>query len=97
MWDWLVCWIIWAVKTMGSIITDVFTLVIGAIIQAANVALGLLPTFSVGTPTLDGGLIGNLNYFIPFGPLLVEFSAFIGAWILYRIYQYVLKWAKADV
>jgi hypothetical protein len=86
----------WLAVTVWSYGLDALELVLGVLIQAVNVALGVLPNAALEKPQLDSGLVANLNYFIPFGPLLAEFAIIMVAWVFYRIYQYLLRWARAD-
>jgi hypothetical protein len=92
----IVCYIRWLVVTVWSYGLDALELVLGVLINAANSALAILPNAAMESPTLESGLVAQLNYFLPFGPLLAEFGIVMVAWIFYRLYQYLLRWAKAD-
>lgn len=91
----IVCWIKWAVQTAWSYGVDAFELVLSVLINAANVALALLPTAELGgEPNIQNGVLGLFNYVLPVGPLMAEFTLLMTCWILYRVYQWLLKWAK---
>jgi hypothetical protein len=96
LFEFLICWFKWAVITTWSYAVDAFTLILTAVIAVVNLFLALLPHVALEEPSLDSGLVGHLNYFIPFGPLMAEFGVIMVAWIIYRIYQWLLKFAKAD-
>jgi hypothetical protein len=93
--DSLSCWIAWLATTVKSYGIDAVELVITALISAANVFLALLPTFAIDNPQLDTGVVGLLNYVVNVNAILGWFGVLMGCWILYRLYQWALKWAKA--
>lgn len=92
VWDWLVCWIIWAVKSMTSIIVDAFKLVLTVLATAANAAIALLPDAAMDRPTVESSIIGQMNYFLPIAPLAAQALILIAAWGLYRLYRYLFGW-----
>jgi hypothetical protein len=94
--DTVICYITWAVQTVVSYAVDAVEFMLMVLISAANLALSILPTAALDTPNVEASLIGKINYFIPLPELMLEFSVVMFAWIVYRILQYFLRWAKAD-
>lgn len=96
----LACWIRWLAGTMRKVIVESVEFVLDAILGAVNVVLGLLPQDPTGGIP-DDGIVNNAldwaNYLLPIGPLFAEFTLIMTAWILYRLYQWLLGFAKADV
>lgn len=94
--DALVCWIKWAAQSTVSYAVDALEFVLNVLATAVNLALSLLPTFAIPPVSVDSGIVGFLNYVLPVSTLFYEFSVLIAAWIVYRIYQWVLAWGKVD-
>jgi len=92
----IICYIKWLVVTVWSYGVDVLEMILDVLLGAVGLALSVLPTAELESPSLESGLVGQLNYFIPFGPLMVEFGVVMVAWVVYRLYQYLIRWAKAD-
>ncbi len=95
LWTTMGCWIAWLVCAMKVAVIESCEFVLTAIVLAINVMLLVLPTFALEEPKMDSGVVGFLNYFIPLTMLTASFTAIMTAWILYRIFQWALKWAKA--
>lgn len=95
--DTLVCWIRWAVKTAASYGLDAIEFIFDVFVEALNVMASVLPSDSVdGSGTIDGGILGAVNYVIPLGGITAQFSLLMTAWIAYRVYQWLLGFAKMD-
>jgi hypothetical protein len=41
-------------------------------------------------------VLGLFNYIVPMGAIMVEFGVLMAAWIIYRVLQWALAFAKAD-
>lgn len=92
----VICYVKWAVLSVWSYGVDAFELVLDIFAAIVNAMLLILPNAVLDEPALDSGLMGNINYFIPFGLLVAEFSTIMMAWIIYRLYQWVLRWGKVE-
>ncbi len=95
--DSLVCWIRWSVKTAGSYMVDAIEFVIDAIAFVINGVLSLLPNDPRGSgEVVQPAVLGLFNYIVPMGAIMVEFGVLMAAWIIYRVLQWALAFAKAD-
>ncbi len=96
----LACWIRWLAGTIRNVILESVEFILTIILGAVNAVLSLLPQDPTGGIP-KGGLMNNAldwaNYLLPIGPLFAEFSLIMVAWILYRVYQWLLGFAKADI
>lgn len=93
----IICMVKWAVHAVGQTMLTVLDFVLTALIVAVNAVVWLLPSDPTGEgQPLDGGMLGTLNYFIPLGIIVSQFGLIMVAWILYRIYQWLLRFAKAE-
>lgn len=91
--DTLICWLIWIVKSGGSMFVDGIKLVLYPIAALANAAVALLPETAVDRPdALTNSTLGTMNYFLPIGPLAAQALILIAAWGIYRLYRYLFKW-----
>lgn len=90
------CYIEWAVISMWSYFIDTVKLMLSVLITAVNLALSVLPTAAIEEVNVEESLIGKINYFIPIPELMAEFTIVMIAWIVYRIWQYLLRWGRAD-
>lgn len=93
----IICLVKWAVHAVGQTILAVVDVICTALIIAVNAIVSLLPN----DPTQGGGLsssgiLGMFNYVVPLGSIMSEFTLVMTAWILHRIYQWLLRWAKAE-
>lgn len=96
MWEALKCWIRWLAKTIYYYGIEAVEFVLDAIAAVINLLLGFLPQAALPDTNLDSGVIGMLNYIVPLD-FIVGFSGVVmAAWIVYRIYQWALKWGKVD-
>ncbi len=95
MFDALRCWIAWLANMIYYYIVESAAFILTMLAGVANLLLGLLPTFAIGRPQLDGPVVGLLNYIVPVGSIVTAFGVLMACWILYRLYQWALKWAKA--
>lgn len=97
MLDTIICWIKWAVHAVGQTMLTVVDLILSALILAVNAIVWLLPNDPTGEAgSIDGGILGALNYFVPVGFIVGQFGVIMIAWMLYRLYQWLLRWAKAE-
>lgn len=96
MWDALRCWIQWLAKTLYYYMVEAGEFFIDALGAIVNAVLWLLPTVALPDPNVDSGVLAALNYVLPISLLTGVFSAIMLAWILYRVYQWVLRWGKAE-
>lgn len=92
--DLVICYVTWAVVTLYSYMLDAFKVVLHGLFFAVNAVLWLLPHVAFDDPQMDGGVVGFLNYVLPLGALIAEFTAIMFAWILYRLYEWLLRWGK---
>jgi len=92
----LKCWITWLAKSIYYYMVEGVELVIDALAAAANVILGILPSVALPEPELDSGVVGMINFFVPIEVFLSVALAIMVAWVLYRIYVWGLRWAKAE-
>lgn len=96
--DRIVCLVKWAVHAIGQTILDVLDFLLSVVIQAVNIAISILPNDPTNTDgdAIGGGVLGTLNYFVPLGVIVGQFGLIMTAWILYRLFQWLLRWAKAE-
>lgn len=92
--DTLVCYLTWLGNYMYYAVVEAIEFVLDAFLGIIAVILSILPTADLGDPNLDGGALGTLNYFLPVSLMVTTFSTIMTAWIIYLIYQWMLKWAK---
>lgn len=93
----IICWIKWAVHAVGQTMLTVLDFVLSVLIVAVNAVIFFLPKdLTKPSGDLDGGMLGTLNYFVPLGIIVGQFGFIMVAWIIYRIYQWLLRWAKAE-
>lgn len=94
--DTIICLVQWAVHAIGQTILSVLDFVISALIIAVNAIVVLLPNDPTDEAQAPGGPLGMLNYFIPMEFIVSQFGLLMTAWIIYRLYQWLLRWAKAE-
>lgn len=94
--DSIICTIRWAVAQIGNVMLEVVEFILTALIVAVNAVVSLLPNDPTGEASAPSGAIAIFNYFIPMGAIVGQFSLVMTAWILYRLYQWLLRWAKAE-
>lgn len=93
----LICWLKWAVHALAQTFLDALDFLLTGAVLLVNLALAVLPAAAVArTDPLDGKMLGTLNYFIPIGMIVSQLGVFIVAWGLYRFYQWLIRFAKAE-
>ena len=90
------CMVRWAVHEIGQTILTVIDFILTIFIVSVNAVVSLLPNDPTDAPHPIGGALGMLNYFIPMEFIVSQFGLLMTAWILYRVYAWVLRWAKAE-
>lgn len=91
------CWIGWLAKTLYYYMIEAVEFVLDAIALAINAVISILP--SVERPnidSIDGGILGMINYVIPLGVIFGWCTLIMICWVLYRLYQWLLAWGKVD-
>ena len=94
--DTVICLVKWAVHAIGQTMLTVLDFVLSALIIAVNAIVAFLPNDPTSAPQSIGGPLGMLNYFIPMEFIVGQFGLLMVAWILYRLYEWLLRWAKAE-
>ncbi len=95
--DALACWIRWLAGAIKTVVVEGFELVLDVIIGTINLFLTLLPKDpGASAEMIDSQIIMAFNYVVPMGLIMAEFGFLMGAWIAYRIYQWLLAWGKVD-
>lgn len=56
--------------------------------------LAVLPSFP-SIPTLDGGVLSGVAWFLPIAAMLATFATFVAMFVIWLGYQVVLRWARA--
>lgn len=92
----LACWIRWLAAELYYYMVEAVEFVLDALLAVVGLLIALLPRVALERPDLDQTVLGIVNYVIPVGEILVAFGVIMMAWIIYRIYQIMLRWAKAD-
>src|SRR5947209_19231209 len=59
-----------------------------------GVVVALLPSFPSPPAAPDGGVLGDLNWFVPLGPLLTTFALLVTVWIVGVGIRIMAGWAK---
>ncbi len=93
--DALRCWIRWLAGMFYYYMVEAVEVVLDALALAVNAVLFLLPQVAFDEPDVDSGIVGALNYIVPVGYFVNMFGLIMVAWVVYRIYQWILKWGKA--
>jgi hypothetical protein len=76
---------------------DAMEFVIDTIAVVINGILSLLPDDPRGSgETVQPAVLGLFNYIVPMGVIMTEFGVLMAAWIVYRVLQWALTFAKAD-
>lgn len=91
----LMCWIRWLAGAVYYYMVEAVEVVLKALVLAANAILSLLPQTNFEQPSLDSGVVGLLNYFVPIPLLLGAMTTVMVATAAYRVYVWGLRWAKA--
>jgi hypothetical protein len=92
----VICLVKWAVHTIGQTVLTVVDFIATALIIAVNAIVAFLPNDPSESPDPIGGPLGMLNYFIPMEFIVGNFGLLMVAWVLYRLYEWLLRWAKAE-
>lgn len=90
----IICYVNWAVQTMWSYAADLFMLILGLLVAAINLALGILPQVAIGRPDLDGSYIGLLNCVIDVGWVLATTEILIIATLLWKLVKFLMKYVQ---
>ncbi len=92
----IICIVKWAVHAVGQTMLSVVDFLLTVLIGAVNLLVVLLPNDPTKEPKAIGGALGVLNYFVPMEFIVGQFGVLMVAWILYRLYAWLLRWAKAE-
>lgn len=95
--DALACWIRWLAGAIKKVVVEGVELILEVVIGMINLFLTLLPNDpGASADMVDSQIVKAFNYVVPMPLIMAEFGFFIGAWIAYRIYQWLLAWGKVD-
>lgn len=94
--DSLACWIAWLAQEMWFYFVETLEALLDVLVAVANAIFSVLPTVDLPEPSADGGVVGALNYVVPVDVYLVTATTIISAWIIYKIVEWGLRWAKAE-